>query len=147
MYVGNCPLCKNTASAIKGHLLICSACDAKWWSWEAVKQIGSKKEWAIYFAQEAGVFSDDYTEPCYSMYVIAFEPHETKSFYVGQTVHTVEHRFLQHKRGYIPGKGVEKRGLALVEWEGPMTKEESLVREDERANELRCKGFKVFGGH
>jgi hypothetical protein len=72
-------------------------------------------------------------------------------YYVGMTGLTPEERFENHKRGY-KGAGVVRRfGERLVpklyEHLNPMTYEEAVAMERQLADELRAKGFQVFGGH
>jgi hypothetical protein len=72
-------------------------------------------------------------------------------YYVGMTGLTPEARFENHKRG-IKAAGVVRRfGVRLVpklyQHLNPMTFEEAKVAERSLAEELRTRGFQVFGGH
>jgi hypothetical protein len=72
-------------------------------------------------------------------------------YYVGMTGLAPEARFENHKRGY-KGAGVVRRfGERLVpklyEHLNPMTYEEAAAMERQLADELRARGYQVFGGH
>jgi predicted GIY-YIG superfamily endonuclease len=72
-------------------------------------------------------------------------------YYVGMTGLTPEQRFQNHKAG-IKAAGVVRRfGVRLVPklyaHLNPMTYVDALAMEVRLAEELRAKGFQVFGGH
>jgi hypothetical protein len=72
-------------------------------------------------------------------------------YYVGMTGLTPEARFQNHKRG-IKAAGVVRRfGERLVPklyaHLNPMAYKEAVAMEVQLANELRGRGFQVFGGH
>jgi predicted GIY-YIG superfamily endonuclease len=72
-------------------------------------------------------------------------------YYVGMTGLTPEERFANHKAG-IKGAGVVRRfGVRLVPrlyaHLNPMTYSEAVAMEVRLAEELRARGFNVFGGH
>ncbi len=72
-------------------------------------------------------------------------------YYVGMTGLTPEERFANHKAG-IKGAGVVRRfGVRLVPklyaHLNPMTFEQAVAMEGQLAEELRARGFQVFGGH
>ena len=72
-------------------------------------------------------------------------------YYVGMTGLTPERRFENHKNG-IKAAGIVRRcGERLVpklyEHLNPMTYAEALAMEAQLADELRARGFQVFGGH
>ncbi len=144
-HVGKCPVCKAGSSVIKGELIACSSCSARWWSSDAIHRVGDAKEYAYQYSQDAGLIPKSYIEPHHWVYVIALKPEPTKELYVGQTGLSPEHRFLNHKRGYKAGKMAKKHGLAIVKVEGPMTGDESRLREKALISELREKGFEVYG--
>ena len=72
-------------------------------------------------------------------------------YYVGMTGLTPEQRFENHKNGIKAASVVEKYGERLVpklyEHLNPMTYAAAKVMEVELADELRKRGFVVFGGH
>lgn len=71
-----------------------------------------------------------------------------KCFYVGMTGRTPEVRFLQHKSGYKSNRFAKKFGLCLrprhFEKHNPMTYEESVEMEIEKARRLRKRGYGVW---
>ena len=72
-------------------------------------------------------------------------------YYVGMTGLTPEERFARHKAG-IQAAGVVKRfGERLMPMMyahlNPMTYQEAKSMEPRLAEELRARGFQVFGGH
>ena len=72
-------------------------------------------------------------------------------YYVGMTGLTPEERFQNHKNG-IKAAGVVRRcGERLVPklyaHLNPMSYAEALAMEARLADELRARGFQVFGGH
>ncbi len=72
-------------------------------------------------------------------------------YYVGMTGLTPEERFANHKKG-IKSAGVVRRfGERLVPklyaHLNPMTFEEAAAMERQLAEELRLRGFRVYGGH
>jgi predicted GIY-YIG superfamily endonuclease len=90
----------------------------------------------------------------YSVYVVYL--HDPRGdgkagYYVGMTGLPPEQRFSNHKAG-VKAAGVVKRcGERLVprlyEHLNPMTYEEAVEAEPRLAEELRARGFVVFGGH
>jgi predicted GIY-YIG superfamily endonuclease len=72
-------------------------------------------------------------------------------YYVGMTGLTPERRFENHKNG-IKAAGIVRRcGERLVpklyEHLNPMPYADALAMEAQLADELRARGFQVFGGH
>jgi predicted GIY-YIG superfamily endonuclease len=72
-------------------------------------------------------------------------------YYVGMTGLAPEERFANHKAG-IKAAGVVRRfGVRLVPrlyaHLNPMTFEQAAAKEIDLAEELRARGFQVFGGH
>ena len=72
-------------------------------------------------------------------------------YYVGMTGLSPEQRFENHKNG-IKSAGIVRRcGERLVpklyEHLNPMTYAEALAMEAQLADELRARGFQVYGGH
>lgn len=72
-------------------------------------------------------------------------------YYVGMTGLTPEERFGNHKAGIKAARVVHKYGVRLVpvlyEHLNPMTFEEAARMEVQLADELRARGFQIFGGH
>ena len=72
-----------------------------------------------------------------------------EAFYVGMTGLPIEERFANHKRGYKSASVVTKYGLELApEWyEGipAMPYEEAALTEPALADELRDRGYLVYG--
>ena len=72
-----------------------------------------------------------------------------EAFYVGMTGLPIEQRFANHKRGYKAAGVVTKYGLALApEWYEdipPMTYQEASLTEPALADELRDRGYLVYG--
>lgn len=71
-------------------------------------------------------------------------------YYVGMTGLTPEARFENHKRGYKSASIVTRCGERLVPTLyahlNPMTFRDAAKMEKQLAEELRAKGFQVFGG-
>jgi hypothetical protein len=72
-------------------------------------------------------------------------------YYVGMTGLTPEERFANHKAGVKAARIVKKFGVRLVpllyEHLNPMTFDEAVRMEMRLADDLRARGFQVFGGH
>ena len=72
-------------------------------------------------------------------------------YYVGMTGLTPEQRFENHKNGVKAAGVVRRCGERLVpklyEHLNPMTYADALAMETQLAEELRERGFQVFGGH
>ena len=72
-----------------------------------------------------------------------------EAFYVGMTGLSVETRFANHKRGYKSAGIVTKYGIELApEWYvgiPPMSYEEAALTEPALADELRDRGYLVYG--
>ena len=77
----------------------------------------------------------------------------TFSVYVGMTGLTPEQRFENHKRGYKAGKKwVTKYGVRLLpelyQHLNPLSREDAdLMEKETLPNELRRRGYKVYGAH
>ena len=71
-------------------------------------------------------------------------------YYVGMTGLTPQARFENHKRGYKSASIVKRCGERLVPslyaHLNPMTFKDAAKMEKQLAEELRARGFKVFGG-
>jgi hypothetical protein len=71
-------------------------------------------------------------------------------YYVGMTGLTPEARFENHKRGYKSASIVKRYGERLVPTLyahlNPMTYKDAAQMEKQLAEELRERGFQVFGG-
>jgi predicted GIY-YIG superfamily endonuclease len=72
-------------------------------------------------------------------------------YYVGMTGLAPEERFANHKAGIKSASVVRKYGVRLVpllyEHLNPMSYEDASRMEVQLAEELRARGFQVFGGH
>jgi hypothetical protein len=72
-----------------------------------------------------------------------------EAFYVGMTGLSIEERFANHKLGYKAASVVRKFGIELApEWYEdipPMPYEEAALTEPALADELRDRGFLVYG--
>jgi predicted GIY-YIG superfamily endonuclease len=72
-------------------------------------------------------------------------------YYVGMTGLTPEARFANHKAGIKSASVVRRFGVRLVpvlyEHLNPMPYDEALRLEAQLAEELRARGFQIFGGH
>jgi len=72
-------------------------------------------------------------------------------YYVGMTGLTPEGRFLKHKAGVKASKYVRKYGERLVptlyRHLNPMSYRDAVKMEQQLAEDLRARGFVVFGGH
>ena len=72
-------------------------------------------------------------------------------YYVGMTGLSPEQRFANHKRGYKAAGVVQRHGERLVPklyaHLNPMSYADALAMEAQLADELRARGFVVFGGH
>ena len=72
-------------------------------------------------------------------------------YYVGMTGLSPEERFVNHKQGKKAAGIVRRFGVRLVpklyRHLNPMTYEEAQAAEPALAEELRRRGFVVFGGH
>jgi hypothetical protein len=92
----------------------------------------------------------------FSVYVALLEDVPNGSgndVYVGMTGLTPEERFENHKRGYKAGKKwVTKYGVRLLpelyEHLNPLSREDAdLMEKETLPNELRRRGYKVYGAH
>lgn len=72
-------------------------------------------------------------------------------YYVGMTGLSPEERFANHKAGIKAARVVRRYGERLVpslyEHLKPMPYEEALAMEKQLFEELKARGFQVFGGH
>ncbi len=72
-------------------------------------------------------------------------------YYVGMTGLAPEERFRNHKEGVKAARVVSRCGERLVPklyaHLNPMSYDEAIAMEVRLANELRARGFQVFGGH
>jgi hypothetical protein len=72
---------------------------------------------------------------------------EKNACYIGRTNLHPYARYFNHIRGHLSAKGraqTKKRAVALIEYEGPMTYDQSIVREKEWANDLREQNVIVY---
>jgi hypothetical protein len=72
---------------------------------------------------------------------------EKNASYVGRTNLHPYARYLNHIRGHLSAKGraqTKKRAVALIEYEGPMTYDQSKIREIGWANDLRKQNIIVY---
>ena len=90
----------------------------------------------------------------YSVYVVYLRNPRgdgRAGYYVGMTGLTPEERFANHKAGVKDAGVVRRFGERLVPrlyaHLNPMTYEEAAAAEPRLAEELRSRGFQVFGGH
>ncbi len=92
--------------------------------------------------------------PHHSVYVVLL--HNVRgdgrdSYYVGATGLSPEKRFENHKNGIRASRYVRKFGVKLVpqlyEHLNPMTYKQALAKERELTDELRARGYEVYGGH
>jgi hypothetical protein len=77
---------------------------------------------------------------------------EHPNLYVGQTADTPEERFAEHRLGHRASRHVRKHGLRLrpdLYQTLPLlaTREQAEILEARVADELRSRGYRVFGGH
>lgn len=92
----------------------------------------------------------------YSVYVIELEPDDRDegltAVYVGQTAHSPEYRFQQHKNGDRASRVVKRRGVRLLPSLFPKppgsyeTRTEAEEEEVAWAEVLRSRGYAVYGG-
>ena len=68
-------------------------------------------------------------------------------YYVGMTGLHPNARYLNHLRGYKSSWFARKMAVAMVGFEGPMSHDDAVKREPEKAQELIQEGFDVDGGH
>lgn len=72
-------------------------------------------------------------------------------YYVGMTGLSPEQRLANHKAGIKAARVVRKYGVRLVpllyEHLNPMSFENAVRMEVQLADDLRARGFQVFGGH
>lgn len=72
-------------------------------------------------------------------------------YYVGMTGLTPEERFQNHKAGIKAARVVRRCGVRLVPklyaHLNPMSFAEAVAMEVRLAEELRARGYQVFGGH
>jgi hypothetical protein len=93
----------------------------------------------------------------YHVYVIELAgpdgtPTSPPSVYVGQTVHSPEVRFAQHRSGFKAARAVKRSGLWLRwrlfgHWNPLNTRAAAEDAERCLAEHLRDRGFTVKGGH
>lgn len=98
-------------------------------------------------------------DPVYSVYVIELSDDigprqrpDKPCVYIGQTAHSPEERFDQHRRGHKAARCVQKYGVRLrtrlyQAWNPIPTREEALSAEVRLAARLERRGFTVFGDH
>ncbi len=90
----------------------------------------------------------------YSVYVVYLRDPAgdgKAGYYVGMTGLRPEDRFANHKAGVKAARVVKRFGVRLVprlyEHLNPMTYREAVAAEPRLAEELRGRGYQVFGGH
>ena len=92
----------------------------------------------------------------YSVYVVELDEAASATgkpcVYVGQTWHTPEQRFANHKSGYKASRVVRKHGVCLrpdlSHGIGPFaSRDEAQEAEGNLAASLRAVGYEVRGGH
>lgn len=90
----------------------------------------------------------------YSVYVVYLRDPAgdgKAGYYVGMTGLRPEDRFANHKAGVKAARVVKRFGVRLVprlyEHLNPMTYREAVAAEPRLAEELRARGYQVFGGH
>ena len=92
--------------------------------------------------------------PHHSVYVVYLRNPKgdgKAGYYVGMTGLTPEERFANHKAGIKAASVVRRFGVRLVpklyEHLNPMPYADAVKMEVQLAEELRARGFQVFGGH
>ena len=143
-----CRVC-NSAGVEKGHLFRCAnaKCSAVHWDKAVVKKLRRQledKEFFRVFLDEAGL--EHYSNGDNFVYTLRLKG-ELNAVYVGRTGLHPYVRYLNHLRGNNSAKRTKSHATALISFEGPMTREESIEREVSLAEELRARGYKVHGGH
>jgi hypothetical protein len=95
----------------------------------------------------------------YRVYVIELDDRVGKrvsprlpAVYVGQTAHSPEERFANHKRGHRASRHVRRYGTRLrpdlfAHLAPVATRREAEALEQETADRLKRKGYTVYGGH
>ena len=88
------------------------------------------------------------------VYVVRLDHPRAKGrpcYYVGMTGLPIEERFANHKRGHKAAGVVRRFGERLVPvlyaHLNPMTYAQAVAMEAQLADDLRARGFVVFGGH
>lgn len=134
----------------------------KWKEFQAYALRGEKlvhifkgREYPYEVARITGYGSDAQKKPHHSVYVVKLDgvPKGTgKDVYVGMTGKSVEDRFKDHKMGRKAGKKyVTKYGTKLMyklfEHLNPMSWDDAVLMERDLSDQLRAKGYTVYGGH
>lgn len=162
-----CRVCQSSSKQF-GLLYQCTvkSCGAAYWDKYAIKRLVKENketakeaspEWLSAILKEAQI--PEFKRGEYYVYTIKLRKNLPKNtsakrqskmpnkgngrFYVGMTgLHPYE-RYLNHIRGYKASWAANKMAVSMIDFEGPMTREEAEAREPERAQELRDKGFDV----
>jgi len=143
-----CRVC-NSPTTQAGFLYRCnnSSCKSVYWDKFKVKRLASaSREEINAVLQDAKVPEPHKGSKTYYVYVIRLRG-ELNSVYVGMTGLHPYARYLNHLIGNRASRYARRRATALVEFEGPMTREVALSREPEKAAELQSRGYIVYGGH
>ena len=122
---------------------------------EKLVHIFKGKEYPYDIARVTGYGSGDNSKPHHSVYVVKLVgvPEGTgRDVYVGMTGKSIEDRIRDHKVGKKAGrKYVTKYGTELLpelyRHLNPMTWEDAVAMERDLAEQLRAKGYNVYGGH
>ena len=156
-----CRLC-NSDTKQKGFLFKCKdkSCNSVYWDKRAVlKSIRDNIDDKEYFKSiliNASVPEIKGKSYCYRLKLKNIKnldyTNETKylekdASYIGRTNLHPYTRYLNHIRGHLSAKGAaqtRERAVALINYEGPMTYEESIKREKDWAEDLRKQNMIVY---
>ena len=143
-----CRACKNETSQ-HGFLFKCidRNCGAVFWHRKILLE--NLEDDAVFekqlsLAEIPSVNNDDYF-----VYVIQLSRKKDEvqgSIYVGMTSLHPHHRYLNHISSRKGSRHVTKRGKVMIQYEGPMSRNEAIKREPELAEEL-SENYIVYGGH
>jgi predicted GIY-YIG superfamily endonuclease len=133
----------------RGFLYVCQAskCGAAHWDKRAVLKNNLEDD-AVLERVLSDASVPEYLKAKKSHYVYVLRLRgEQNAVYIGMTGLHPYARYLNHIRGYKSSTVAKSRATALLTFEGPMTSEKAKAREPALAEEMRGKGFNVYGGH
>ena len=143
-----CRVCSSSTTKA-GYLYRCdnASCQAVHWDKLKVRRLASDdSEKIAAVLHEARVPDALKGEKSHYVYVLRLR-REFNSVYVGMTGLHPYARYLNHLIGNRASRYARRRATALIEFEGPMTREAAAAREPEKAAELQSLGYIVYGGH
>lgn len=143
-----CRVC-GSGGTEQGHLFRCANenCGAAHWDESVVRRLREQlkdRDFLDNFLLDAGLVHSIQGHS----YVYILQLDESgDTVYVGQTNLHPFARYLNHIRGHKAARSARSKAIAIIGYEGPMSREEAIRREATLAAEQREEGVKVYGGH